>query len=61
MPQIGAVDMSTSTLVRQSRRSPFSEVREARRQRTLQLSALVSGIAGVTATALALITIGLGS
>ncbi|WIE66242.1 MULTISPECIES: hypothetical protein [unclassified Curtobacterium] len=53
--------MSTSTLVRQSRRSPFSEVREARRQRTLQLSALVSGIAGVTATALALITIGLGS
>ncbi|OII13061.1 hypothetical protein BIU97_03860 [Curtobacterium sp. MCBA15_009] len=61
MPQIGAVDMSTSTLVRQSQRSPFSEVREARRQRTLQLSALVSGIAGVTATALALITIGLGS
>ncbi|MCA5923952.1 MULTISPECIES: hypothetical protein [Curtobacterium] len=53
--------MSTSTLVRHDRRTPFTEVREARRQRALQLSAIVSAIAGVTATALALVTIGLGS
>ncbi|ROP64086.1 hypothetical protein [Curtobacterium sp. PhB115] len=53
--------MSTSTLLRHSQRNPFSEIREARRQRTLQLSAVVSAIAGVTATALALVTIGLGS
>jgi hypothetical protein len=55
------IDMSTSTLVRHSQRNPFTEVREARRQRTLQLSAVISAIAGVTATALALVTIGLGS
>ncbi|WP_181421227.1 hypothetical protein [Curtobacterium sp. MCSS17_011] len=52
--------MSTSTLVRHPRRSPFTEVREARRQRVLQLSAVISAIAGVTATALALVTVGLG-
>jgi hypothetical protein len=61
MPGSKAIDMSTSTLVRHPRRSPFTEVREARRQRVLQLSAVISAIAGVTATALALVTVGLGS
>lgn len=53
--------MSDATLVRHTQRSPLSEVREARHQRMLQLSAVISGIAGVTATALALVTIGLGA
>jgi len=53
--------MSSATLVRHSQRHPFSELREARHQRALQISAVVSGIAGVTATALALVTIGLGA
>jgi hypothetical protein len=55
------IDMSSATLVRHSQRHPFSELREARHQRALQISAVISGIAGVTATALALVTIGLGA
>lgn len=53
--------MSSAALVRHSQRHPFSELREARHQRALQISAVISGIAGVTATALALVTIGLGA
>ncbi|KQS08282.1 hypothetical protein ASG04_14330 [Curtobacterium sp. Leaf183] len=55
------IDMSNATLVRHAQRHPFTEVREARHQRALQLSAVVTAIAGVTATALALVTIGLGA
>lgn len=53
--------MSSATLVRHSQRHPFSGLREARHQHALQMSAVISGIAGVTATALALVTIGLGA
>ncbi|WP_186317547.1 hypothetical protein [Curtobacterium sp. 9128] len=53
--------MSNALLHRHAQRNPFSEVREARHQRALQLSAVISGIAGVTATALAFVTIGLGA
>ena len=60
-PEIGADRHEHRTLVRHSQRHPFTEVREARHQRALQLSAVISAIAGVTATALALVTIGLGA
>ncbi|WIB27573.1 MULTISPECIES: hypothetical protein [unclassified Curtobacterium] len=53
--------MSNEILVRRAQRSPLSEVREARHQRALQTSAVVSGIAGVTAAALAFVTVGLGA
>ena len=53
--------MSNNLLVRHAQRSPLSEVREARQQRTLESSALITGIVGVTVTALALVTIGLGA
>ncbi|WP_181439628.1 hypothetical protein [Curtobacterium sp. MCBD17_032] len=53
--------MSNEILIRRAQRSPFSEVREARHLRALQTSAIVSGIAGVTAAALAFVTIGLGA
>jgi hypothetical protein len=53
--------MSNEILVRRAQRNPLSEVREARHQRALQISAIISGIAGVTAAALAFVTIGLGA
>ncbi|GAA1494978.1 hypothetical protein [Curtobacterium herbarum] len=53
--------MSNDVLVRRAQRNPLSEVREARHQRALQTSAIISGIAGVTAAALAVITFGLGA
>jgi hypothetical protein len=53
--------MSNELLVRRAQRSPLSELREARHQRTLQISAIISCIAGVTAAALAFVTVGLGA
>jgi hypothetical protein len=53
--------MSNALLLRRAHRNPLSEVREARQLRMLQTSAIVSGIAGVTVTALAFVTIGLGA
>ena len=53
--------MSSDTVVRRAQRNPLSEVREARHQRALQTSAIISGIAGVTVAALAFVTIGLGA
>jgi hypothetical protein len=53
--------MSNALLLRRAQRNPLTEVREARQLRTLQTSAIVSCIAGVTATAVAFVTIGLGA
>ncbi|MBT2500934.1 hypothetical protein [Curtobacterium sp. ISL-83] len=53
--------MSSSLIVRSAQRSPFTELREARHLRVLQISAVVSALAGITATALALVTVGLGA
>lgn len=42
---------------RPAQRSPFSEVREARRQHTLQVAAISTGIVSVTAAASAAVVL----
>jgi hypothetical protein len=53
--------MTVNLIPRHAQRSPLTEVRASRQQRALQLSAVVTGIVGVTFTALAFVTIGLGA
>lgn len=53
--------MSIDIITRHAQRSPLTEVRESRAQRALQTGAVLSGIIGVTFTAIAFVTVGLGA